>query len=379
MLYFISNFVYTVCRTGVALTKPLLFIRRGTSAAEVGFLVAYFAFAVVLTRFIIGVVSDKVGVKPILISAFILSGLIKIAYVTAPVYSFGVFSFLDGITHGCFMAVRGPILYSISDSQNRGSYFGKMTAFSNVAGFVASIAAGYLFESINETVFYFALAAVLICTGIVLFIFFKVPASVVLKKYSLFHKHIFSHISKLLIIVCLINFIQNIAMAPLWDCVMPLYITETLIMGSGIVGIVYSCDSIFSAAAALLLGKRADKCKATKLFAVCCALMLVLSLLICVLESKTIVLFAVFIVLGIVFSAASPVLEKIESTAIHETFTGFDYALISLSVGAGAAVGNALAGTFMSFYTPIYWLCITGIGNALIILLMFWVRKYSKD
>ena len=169
MLYFISNFVYTVCRTGVALTKPLLFIRRGTSAAEVGFLVAYFAFAVMLTRFIIGVVSDKVGVKPILISAFILSGLIKIAYVTAPVYSFGVFSFLDGITHGCFMAVRGPILYSISDSQNRGSYFGKMTAFSNVAGFVASIAAGYLFESINETVFYFALGAVLICTGIVLF------------------------------------------------------------------------------------------------------------------------------------------------------------------------------------------------------------------
>ena len=132
-------------------------------------------------------------------------------------------------------------------------------------------------------------------------------------------------------------------MAPLWDCVMPLYITETLIMGSGIVGIVYSCDSIFSAAAALLLGKRADKCKATKLFAVCCALMLVLSLLICILESKTVVLFAVFIVLGIVFSAASPVLEKIESTAIHETFTGFDYALISLSVGAGAAVGNALA------------------------------------
>lgn len=53
--------------------------------------------------------------------------------------------------------------------------------------------------------------------------------------------------------------------------------------------------------------------------------------------------------------------------------------LIDNSVGTGVAVGNALAGTFMSFYTPIYWLCITGIGNALIILLMFLVRKYAKD
>lgn len=179
----------------------------------------------------------------------------------------------------------------------------------------------------------------------------------------------------ILVLMFLLNLVQNVVTAPLYEIVVPLYFTQIIKKAALYIGFVYSIDSLFSIVSSFVFGRLSDRVDSYKLAISVCLLMSVVSLMICINADKIIVFVILYLILNIFFSGLSPVLEKIESSTVREQFKGFDYSLLRISLTAWPALGNIFTGVVLSKWINYWYFFYIVVAGYCIVAIILWFMK----
>lgn len=190
--------------------------------------------------------------KRILEIATILAFISQIGlFLSTEKYLILLFLIFNGLALGTFMAIRGPIITTISKLKKRGSVFEIFSAVSDLIGIFGGLIVGYIVDYYSNKIVFIIIgllsifSLILSCTMSIDEKTFA-PSKTVTNKVM---KTSFSGFSLLLIIMLLVNIIQTTVSAPLWEIVIPLYTSELFEKATITIGVLYSIDSFFSIAA----------------------------------------------------------------------------------------------------------------------------------
>lgn len=365
-------------RLATTLIIPLHFGKIGFSTELIAIYVAILGFSKTIATFLCGITSDIIGRKAILIISVFAGALVQLGLgFSSSSISIITCLIIDGIAFGAFMSIRGPIITTLSNYEERGSVFGIFAAVSNIIGIFGGLVIGYAMDVFSSRTVFSLLAFIFLLAGL-LSISLKIPEE---KKslQSINVKNIkepILSIPKPLQIILLVNFIQILITAPLWQVIMPLYLTQVYGKTAFFTGIIYSLDSGFSVLSSYIFGKVSDKVKTHKFAFITSFILAAIAILIPFSIKDPILFIILYLLFNIVFSGFSPVLEKIESGTIRDKYKGFDYTLVRIVLGVGTTIGNFISGLFISKNGGYgYFFYVVAIGYLLISFLLIVMQK----
>lgn len=377
--YCIVTSLMTFVKLSTTIALPLYFNDVGYDITLISLYIAVIGFSRSGFALIGGMLSDLIGIRKILLLSIAVGAFSQIGLITAnPMPLLFIFIVLDGASYGAFMAIRGPIIASLAELKDRGTVFGLFGAVSNILGVCGGLCVGIIMEAFSSS----SMFVILFFIHVITFCFaFSISIDKLVVHRNTDKRRMGEAIKGIPLILWMmlfLNIIQTTVTSPLWDVVIPLYFTAVIQNAAFYIGLVYSIDSLFSIVSSFMLGRISDKVDSYKLAIVSCLGMGILSLLVCF-STQNIILFIVFyLLLNIVFSGLSPVLEKIESSTVRESFKGFDYSLLRVSLTIGPAIGNLLAGFVISKWMDYgIFFYIVAAGYGIVAFILYGMRKLS--
>jgi MFS family permease len=129
----------------------------GLSVSDIGWVISMRIAGMVLFLFVAGVLSDKYGRKPVLVTGYIISGVALFAFtVSTNMLLILLSSGLAGIGDALEMTTLMALLTDIALDTARGAVVGLFRTFQDIGGFLGPIIFMLLFTEINPvSTFYF--------------------------------------------------------------------------------------------------------------------------------------------------------------------------------------------------------------------------------
>jgi len=351
-------FTYFFSQGVLTLIIPLYTRSLGFSLSEVGSFIGSFWIGTALIKVLAGRHSDLVGRKPYLAATMALAAVLKLFYpfVRTPV-SFVVVMLLEGLNRGLYSAVRSPLITELVPAERRGRAFGWIGAVSIAGSSLGILSAGQVLGGASLPVLFVILSILLaIAAFAVLQWLPDVKAQGTLMTVTQLWR-----IPRPVIRLAGVDFLQNVATAPLYGLIIPFCITESLGCTPAMVGTLLFIDALLATVWNTGGGVLADKWHAGKLFAVVSALGAGVALL--QLACHTILPFIVLcLTLGLLINMSFPALEAVDAAYVRKDARGFDFGVISLAVSLGAAAGNLGLGMLLDHYGPMMGFAFVGLA-----------------
>ena len=378
LFFFLSDSVFEI-------TLPIYLLSLGHSFSEIGVMVATFGIGITIFRFFVSMHSDKVGRKIYIIISLIGSA---IACFILPfgnsIWCFMVILVMRGACRGAFLAVRAPLIKDICTENERGKMLGLVSSFSTVGSALGGVISGWLYFENHVWVLYFIIGFVYLLSAIITLLFLPENKAVANKSSKNEKREAntqvitkIKSIPKAILILCSVNFVQNVVTPPLWSMILPIYFTSVIGIPMKLIGIVFTMDNILGVPSSLVGGIWADKNDYKRK---CIMLYLICSILAFLFPSqKNPIIFTLVILLFMtIFSLNSPILEKIESISARDNESGFDLGLISASVALGNALGSVLFGVIIDSFGFILAYILIGLGYMIMSLLLSRIKVPIK-
>jgi MFS family permease len=143
--------VITVCvinlfrmfmRVGLYRTVLLLYLNKdlGLSVGHIGWIVGFRIAGMVIFLFIAGVLSDRFGRKPVLVTGYIMSSISLLFYsISVSLPFLFLTSFIGGISDGLDMTTLTALLTDIAPIDARGAVVGLFRTFQDIGGFMGPL------------------------------------------------------------------------------------------------------------------------------------------------------------------------------------------------------------------------------------------------
>jgi MFS family permease len=125
-----------------------------------------------LFSFPMGIMADKVGMKPVLASGFIVFALVYAGMAVADTtFSFFVLFFFYGVYAAATEGIAKAWISNISDKKETATAIGTFTAFQSLATLIASSLAGFIWYSMGANTTFLLTGAVSLIVGLYIFSF----------------------------------------------------------------------------------------------------------------------------------------------------------------------------------------------------------------
>lgn len=373
-------FLFFVAKGIYAVILPVYLNQRGFSYGQIGVIFSSYGIGMAMIKVIVGRHSDIVGRKVYLSSALFVQALAKLLIIFSTTSEqLAALLALDGVCYGVYSAMRAPLIRDFSFASNRGKAYGWVTSVSTAGVALGSLIGGFSGEHFGFGASFIFSSSVLVIACILSIISIqetkKQNGDVVTNRVN--KRWILLRVHKTLLILCLINFIQNFVNAPIFQFVIPMYITSIFGLSASFLGIVYGVDNFLSAISSLQGGILSDRIDARKIL-LASTLVIGIAAIVLLFIPPVFPFILVFLIFSGVFSFSSPVLEKIESENVREAFSGFDFGLISLSVSLGIILGNTVVGILMEKIEEAASFVVLGVGYGCVALLILPLLKKNK-
>ncbi len=144
----------------------------GFSTIEIFLLVAAFSLVVSFSSLPAGILSDRLGRRKLIISAWLIYALIYFGFAIATAaWHVGVLYILYGLYYGAFQGAASALVADLVPSDRRGTAYGHFNAAIGVTVFPASLIAGLLWQWFSPAApFFFGAALAFLSAGSLLLI-----------------------------------------------------------------------------------------------------------------------------------------------------------------------------------------------------------------
>jgi MFS family permease len=138
----IINLVRMFMRIGLHRTVLQLYLNKdlGFSVTHIGWIIGFRIAGMVIFLFIAGIISDKIGRKPVLVIGYILSSVSLLLYslvFSLPLLLFT--SFVGGISDGLDLTTLTALLSDMAPVDSRGAVVGLYRTFQDIGGFTGPL------------------------------------------------------------------------------------------------------------------------------------------------------------------------------------------------------------------------------------------------
>ena len=121
----------------------------------------------IVGRLISGRLADEVGMKPVLMTSFVLMFLASLSIIMATeTWVVFLFAFLFGIAYGTFETMQSPIIAELFGLNSVGTVFGAALSISTIGYILGPIVAGHIFDITNSYQIAFIICALMALASI---------------------------------------------------------------------------------------------------------------------------------------------------------------------------------------------------------------------
>ena len=141
----------------------------GISAAVAANILAIIGGLSIAGRLIMGNAADRIGNKPVIVTAFILMAITLFWLVAArEVWMFYLFAIVFGFAYGGIVSIESPIIAELFGMGSHGVIFGAMHSISTIGGAIGPVLAGRIFDITGSYQPAFLVYAVVAVIGLIL-------------------------------------------------------------------------------------------------------------------------------------------------------------------------------------------------------------------
>lgn len=241
------------------------FVRQEFTAPVllVGLAVSGYFVVRMLAEFPIGVLSDKVAIRRLLIIGrfFGIFGALA-SYWTGDIWVLIIARALWGVGDASFFCIGMTYVSSLFPNKTRGRYLGLFQAVELTGSFLGQTASGFLASAVGlRTIFLLCTAVGFVALGVVLLVKGRPQSTTRVDLRSVLPNRVVLRglLNRTLLVCCLINFVCMLMNNGLMGTLMPLYVTEQLAFTLAGYGLLVSLSTAGNIAGNLLGGSLSDR------------------------------------------------------------------------------------------------------------------------
>ena len=325
---------------------PAYSITLGADALVIGVIFGAFSVALLLFSIPLGMLSDRIGRKPLMVAGMFLLALTNLVFVISDnLYLLILARLIQGISGAATWSAGLALISDTFDSSERGSRLGMAIAVMSAGTLTGPVVGGFVYDNLGYRMT-FILPSVLALTLCGMFLLVSAPPKLASARgdyVGLLKK------APLALAVCSVATIAGALTFGILEPFMPLYLFQKFSATPTIIGIAFGVMSLLNMASALVVGKLYDRYGGRALLAsglilsgvIITALMMMPSL------GLTIVVFAV---LGIAISMAlTPMLPLLTDLfgGTENNSQGFLYGIYNTLFSLGLVIGPFLGGVLV--------------------------------
>ncbi len=226
--FYIVAGLYFVSDGALSVVVPVYFVQLGLSYSEIGGMFGAFGLGMAVVKIVVGRHSDLIGRKSYLVIALFLSACLKLLFLfaTTPL-QFAIILGLDGLSRGFYSTVRAPLITELCTPERRGAAFGWISGTSIFGASVGALGGGLLYSA-GERWLVFLLLGLILLAGAMISLLLIPGAPIGASSRPICHWRELIQVPVAIWVLCLINLLQNIVTPPIWDMLVPIYLTSSL-------------------------------------------------------------------------------------------------------------------------------------------------------
>lgn len=335
---------------------PLYMLALGISIEGFGIVFTISSLFSIITYFVIGAHSDKLGRKRYLVLGALTPPVIAVLYIFASdVTHFVILRVLSVISGAIYVAAYRPLIADIQKDSEAGRLWGGLFGFYQLGATLGGLVPAAIFglywtevmqqvEQIDLRLFHLCFIAVALISGLRLLLLARyipniVPERIPAIVFSL--KDMITHVPRNLAIICALTFLSLIVIIPMDDYLVTIFAIQNLRATIFSFAIFRVGLSLLGAINNFVGGYITDRFSMRKTI----ALLYVLMGIIIIFQPYTLI-FSIFVLLYFseksFYWMSTPAVFAIETKNFRKERRGFDSALLQTSGIAGGMIGSFL-------------------------------------
>ncbi|HMK46437.1 MAG TPA: MFS transporter [Methanocella sp.] len=235
---------------------PAYSLTIGADEMVIGVIFGAFSIALLLSSIPLGILSDRVGRKPLMVTGMFLLAVTNLVFVLSNnMYMLVLARLIQGISGAATWSAGLALIADTFDSSERGSRLGMAIAIMSAGTLIGPLAGGFIYDRLGYRMT-FVLPSALALILCVLFLWIQSPP-VSVRGRSDYRKLLKK--APLHLIVCSTAIVAGALTFGLIEPFMPVYLFQKFSATPTIIGIAFGAMSLLNMGAAPLVGKLYDR------------------------------------------------------------------------------------------------------------------------